>query len=54
MTDTNTAIVTSNLVLLEVTDGVALVTLNRPDAYNALNRALSLAIVDTFNTLAER
>ena len=54
MTDANTAIVTSDLVLLEVTDGVALITLNRPDAYNALNRALSLAIVDTFNTLAER
>jgi enoyl-CoA hydratase len=54
MTDKNTAIVTSNLVLLEVTDGVALVTLNRPDAYNALNRALSLAIVNTFNTLAAR
>ncbi len=43
-----------NLVLLNETDGVAVVTLNRPDAYNALNRALSLAIVETFNTLAKR
>ena len=53
MTDTKTDSITPGLVLLDVTDGIALVTLNRPDAYNALNRALSLAIVDTFNTLAE-
>ena len=32
--------------------GVALVTLNRPDAYNALNRALSEAIIATFADLA--
>ena len=32
--------------------GVALVTLNRPDAHNALNRALSEAIIATFVDLA--
>ncbi len=32
--------------------GVALVTLNRPDAHNALNRALSEAIIETFADLA--
>ena len=32
--------------------GVALVTLNRPDAHNALNRALSEAIIATFDDLA--
>ena len=32
--------------------GVALVTLNRPDAHNALNRALSEAIITTFADLA--
>jgi len=32
--------------------GVALVTLNRPDAHNALNRALSEAIIATFADLA--
>ena len=33
-------------------DGVALVTLNRPEAHNALNRALSEAITTTFAELA--
>ena len=33
-------------------DGVALVTLNRPEAHNALNRALSEAIITTFAELA--
>ena len=32
--------------------GVALVRLNRPDAHNALNRALSEAIIRTFADLA--
>ena len=32
--------------------GVALVTLNRPDAHNALNRELSEAIIATFADLA--
>ena len=32
--------------------GVALVTLNRPDANNALNRELSEAIIATFAELA--
>lgn len=33
--------------------GVALVTLNRPDANNALNRELSEAIIETFSALAK-
>ncbi|MEM0987061.1 MAG: enoyl-CoA hydratase [Pseudomonadota bacterium] len=41
-----------DLVLVERHDAVALVTLNRPDALNALSRALRAAIVDTFTTLA--
>ena len=32
--------------------GVALVTLNRPEANNALNRDLSEAIINTFTDLA--
>ncbi|MBT6350720.1 MAG: hypothetical protein HOJ46_01480, partial [Halieaceae bacterium] len=32
--------------------GVALVTLNRPDANNALNRDLSEGIIETFSALA--
>jgi enoyl-CoA hydratase len=39
------------LVLTETDDGVTLVTLNRPDALNALSRALRSAIVDTFERL---
>lgn len=34
-------------------DAVALVTLNRPSAYNALNRALTDSLVETFDALAE-
>ena len=37
---------------LSIDAGVALVTLNRPEANNALNRDLSQAIVDTFTRLA--
>ncbi len=39
------------LVLVERHDAVALVTLNRPDALNALSRALRAAIVETFGAL---
>ncbi len=41
-----------SVIELSIDSGVALVTLNRPDANNALNRELSEAIVDTFATLA--
>ncbi len=37
---------------VSVEAGVALVTLNRPDANNALNRELSEAIIETFSALA--
>lgn len=39
------------LVLLEKRDGVATVTLNRPDAMNALSRALRRGLVETFEQL---
>jgi 2-(1,2-epoxy-1,2-dihydrophenyl)acetyl-CoA isomerase len=38
---------TSDTVLYEVSDGVATVTLNRPDAMNALNTDLKTALRDT-------
>ena len=41
-----------SVVTVEEQSGVALVTLNRPDANNALNRALSEAITETFLALA--
>ena len=40
------------VIELSIDAGVALVTLNRPDANNALNRELSQAIIDTFTRLA--
>ena len=39
-------------ISIENHGSVALVTMNRPDAYNALNRALSQAIVATFTEIA--
>ena len=41
-----------SVVMVEEQSGVALVTLNRPDANNALNRSLSEAITTTFTELA--
>ena len=41
-----------SVVTIAEQSGVALVTLNRPDANNALNRALSEAIITTFTELA--
>jgi enoyl-CoA hydratase len=40
-----------DLVKLEVADGVATVTLNRPKALNALSSALRLALIATFEKL---
>ncbi|MEM7767229.1 MAG: enoyl-CoA hydratase [Pseudomonadota bacterium] len=42
-----------DLVLVERHDAVALVTLNRPDALNALSRGLRSALVETFATLGK-
>ncbi len=39
-------------ITIERHDAVALVTLERPDAYNALNRALSQSLVEAFDELA--
>jgi enoyl-CoA hydratase/carnithine racemase len=43
----------SERILLDVTDGVAHVRLNRPDKLNALDGALFQAIVDTGEALKE-
>ncbi|MBN7798312.1 enoyl-CoA hydratase [Parahaliea mediterranea] len=40
------------LVLVEISDQVALVTLNRPEAYNALSRAMTQAIIEAFARLS--
>jgi enoyl-CoA hydratase len=45
---------TDDLVLVEVADEVATVTLNRPDARNALNRALRKALPTALLELDER
>ncbi len=50
MSDTSGA----DLVTVETQDAVALVTLNRPDALNALSRALREAICATFEDLRKR
>lgn len=44
----------SDVVLVEVADSVATVTLNRPDARNALNRDLRKALPETMRALDER
>jgi enoyl-CoA hydratase len=50
-TDIKGISMTNSLVLTESDDGVTVVTLNRPEALNALSRALRGAIVDTFERL---
>jgi enoyl-CoA hydratase len=42
-----------SLVLVDVSDGVATVTLNRPEARNALNRALTHGLWDAIATAGE-
>ncbi|TNF87766.1 MAG: enoyl-CoA hydratase, partial [Gammaproteobacteria bacterium] len=44
---------TDPLVLTEKEDGVCLVTLNRPEALNALSSALRAALAETLAELAE-
>ena len=41
-------------LLLDVADGIATVTLNRPQALNAINRALAAALSNTCRELRER
>ncbi len=41
------------VLLVEKRDGIATLTLNRPDKLNALSRALRQAIADTFTELAD-
>ncbi len=43
----------SQIVLTEHDEGIALVTMNRPDALNALSTAMRQALVRTFRQLAE-
>ena len=43
----------NDLVLIEKNQGVATVTMNRPDALNALSVALRQAIVETFHHLRD-
>ncbi len=40
------------LVLTDISDGVAVMTLNRPEAYNALSRAMTTAIIQTLAELS--
>ncbi|MGH2542932.1 MAG: enoyl-CoA hydratase-related protein [Ardenticatenaceae bacterium] len=42
-----------NIILERPADGVALIRLNRPNALNALSRALMTELADALNTLAE-
>jgi len=46
-------LVTSEILLVEVVDGLAWVTLNRPEALNALDLELMDALVETLARLAE-
>jgi 2-(1,2-epoxy-1,2-dihydrophenyl)acetyl-CoA isomerase len=48
-----TASTSSDTVLYDVSDGVATVTLNRPDAMNALNTELKTALRDTLLAAAD-
>jgi len=44
---------TDSPVLLDVTDGVATITLNRPEAYNSLNIATKEQLLDTVRQVAD-
>lgn len=43
-----------NPLLFTINDGVATITLHRPDAYNSINRELALAIQDALDTCATK
>src|SRR6185295_2942160 len=45
---------TAHMHLLSVEEGIAVVTLNRPEALNSINRALRLELLDLFPALDER
>lgn len=49
---TDSAATSEPLVLVDIQDEVALVTLNRPQAYNALSMAMTAAIIDAFTSLS--
>jgi enoyl-CoA hydratase len=42
-----------NAVLLEIKDGIAFITLNRPERHNAINRALLTGLMDSIKKAAE-
>lgn len=44
---------TSETLRVEVTDGVAVLTLNRPDSMNALNRELADALIEAFERVRD-
>lgn len=50
---TNTLVNTYNYLLVNTQDGVATITLNRPDVYNALNDALTYELQDAFKQVAK-
>ncbi len=43
-----------SILLLDIEEGIATLTLNRPEARNALSRALRAQLVDAFETLRQR
>jgi len=45
---------TDELVVLTVVDAVAVVRLNRPSVLNAIDAETALAVLDTFNAIADR
>jgi enoyl-CoA hydratase/carnithine racemase len=45
---------TEPLYLLQVEDGIAVLTLNRPEALNSINKALRLQLLDLYPELDER
>ncbi|MGH8965341.1 MAG: enoyl-CoA hydratase-related protein, partial [Actinomycetes bacterium] len=44
---------TADTVLYEVSDGLATITINRPDAMNAMNTAAKVALRDALRAVAD-